>query len=112
MSELTFREFQLMNQLRCEEAFGHAVAFDNETWPLQNWALAIAGEAGELANVVKKVLRGDHTVAEAREDILREAADVMTYCDLLITSLYADTGETVMAKFREVSKRVGWEMNS
>ena len=33
MADLTFREFQALNRRRCEEAF-HAVAWDNETWPL------------------------------------------------------------------------------
>jgi NTP pyrophosphatase (non-canonical NTP hydrolase) len=97
-----------MNRRRCEGGFGHAVAWDNEYWPIQNWALAIAGEAGELCNLVKKTLRGDFTVEEKRAEILAELADVMTYCDLAISSLSADTGETVVAKFREVSKRIGW----
>ena len=104
----TFREFQETNRRRCEAGFGHDVAWDNDYWPLQNWALAIAGEAGELCNLVKKTLRGDFTVEEKRDEILNELADVMTYCDLAISSLGADTGETVWRKFHEVSKRIGW----
>lgn len=69
MSDETFRSFQETNRRRCEEGFGHAVAFDEPSWPLQNWALAIAGEAGELCNLVKKCLRGDFTVANKRDDI-------------------------------------------
>lgn len=112
MSEpLTFREFQAMNKQRCTEGFGHGVAWDNETWPLQNWALAIAGEAGELCNLVKKCLRGDFTVGEKRAEILAELADVMTYCDLAMSALSADTGETVLAKFDVVSQRIGWLPN-
>ena len=103
-----FAAFQNTNRRRCEEAFGHRVAWDEPSWPLENWALAICGEAGELANLVKKCLRGDFTVQEKRGEILDELADVITYCDLAISSLGADTGETVWAKFRKVSDRVGW----
>ena len=106
----TFRHFQETSKRRCEEGFGHAVAWDEPSWPLQNWALAICGEAGELANLVKKCLRGDYTVEEKREEILDELADVMTYCDLAISSLGADTGETVWRKFAEVSRRIGWDV--
>ena len=101
----TFREFQDLNQRRCEEAFHSR----EDPWPVQNWALAIAGEAGELCNYVKKVLRGDFTWEEARQNILKEAADVITYCDLLISALGADTGEEVLNKFDEVSARIGWQ---
>jgi len=109
-SNETFRQFQETSKRRCEEGFGHAVAWDEPSWPLQNWALAICGEAGELANLVKKCLRGDYTVEEKREEILDELADVMTYCDLAISSLGADTGETVWRKFAEVSRRIGWDV--
>ncbi|MCR4341951.1 MAG: MazG-like family protein [Gemmatimonadaceae bacterium] len=105
---LTFRDFQMLNRLRCEEGFGHPVAVDEPSWPLQNWALAIAGEAGELCNLIKKTLRGDFTIEEKRGEILAELADVMTYCDLATSAMEADTGETVMAKFDVVSKRIGW----
>ena len=108
MNTLTFDQFQGMNRSRCEEAFGHLVAWDEPSWPIQNWALAIAGESGELCNRVKKCLRGDFTVAEQRTEILRELADIMTYCDLAISSLDANTGETIMEKFAVVSERVGW----
>ena len=59
---LTFAEFQAMNKARCEGGFLHPVAWNEPSWPLQNWCLAVAGEAGELCNLVKKCLRGDFTV--------------------------------------------------
>ena len=101
----TFDDFQKMNAQRCVEAFGHT----NENWPPQNWALAIAGEAGELCNLVKKVLRGDFTWEDARQEILYELADVITYCDLMMTSLDASTAIELHRKFTMVSLRVGWE---
>ena len=104
----TFNVFQSLNRERCEEGFGHRVAWDESTWPIQNWALAIAGESGELANLVKKCLRGDFTVQSKRAEILGELADIITYCDLAMSSLGAQTGVEVWRKFHEVSRRIGW----
>ena len=108
----TFWQFQDTNRLRCEEGFGHQVAWDEPAWPIQNWALAIAGESGELCNLIKKCIRGDFTVQEKRIEILSELADIITYCDLAVSALDADTGETVWAKFDEVSKRIGWSRSN
>lgn len=110
----TFRTFQETNRARCEgdenhRGFGHRVAWDNPDWPIQNWALAICGEAGELANLVKKCLRGDSTVLEKRSEILSELADIITYCDLAISSMGAETETVVWEKFDVVSARIGWE---
>lgn len=102
--DLTFKTFQALNRKRCNEAFHK----DGEWWPVQNWALAIAGEAGELCNLVKKVIRGDFSLEDKRQEILYEVADVMAYCDLLVTTLGGDTGEEVMRKFDIVSERIGW----
>ena len=101
---LEFDEFQSMNLQRCEEAFHRS-----DDWTPFDWALAIAGEAGELCNILKKVRRGDFTLDAKRAEILSEIADVMTYCDLLMSRLDASTGREILRKFDEVSKRVGFE---
>src|ERR1700684_2841352 len=101
---MTFKTFQEENAKRCETMY-HSV----KGWPIENWCLAIAGEAGELCNLVKKCIRGDFTVQEKRAEILKEVADVITYCDLLCSFLDADTGNEVYKKFHEVSKRIGYE---
>lgn len=100
----TFSEFQKANAERCSKAF-HI----DEHWPIQNWALAIAGEAGELCNHIKKMLRGDFTLDEVRPEILKELADVIIYCDIAITELGGNTAEVVVSKFNEVSDRIGWQ---
>ncbi len=101
---MTFEEFQALNRKRCNESFHK----DGDWWPIQNWSLAIAGEAGELCNLVKKVIRGDFPLEQVRQEILHEIADVMIYCDLAMTCLEADTGEEIMRKFDIVSERIGW----
>ena len=102
---MTFREFQRRNNRRCHEAFHMGGA---NGWPLENWALALAGEAGEFCNLVKKVLRGDFLLEEARKHLLHELADVMTYADLAITKLGGDSGQVLQEKFDLVSDRVGY----
>src|SRR5690242_9642815 len=41
--------------------------------------LCLAGEAGEVANEIKKHCRGDNTDAEARERVAGELVDVLIY---------------------------------
>lgn len=101
---MTFDDFQTLNARRCAEAFDpalHSVEF---------FAIAIAGEVGEMANELKKVLRGDYPLAgAARQKILNELADVITYSDLMISKLDANTENVIMEKFDEVSRRRGWK---
>lgn len=104
---MTFSEFQAMNRARCEAGFKHSVE-PHGSWPFQNWALAIAGESGELCNLVKKVLRGDFPLEDKRVELLKELADIITYADLMVSSLSGDTGTEVLSKFQEVSRRIGY----
>lgn len=50
-------------------------------------ALALAGEAGEVANKVKKVLRGDVFLWDAREGIAQELGDCLWYVSELARNL-------------------------
>lgn len=79
---------------------------DGSDWSLADWLTATAGELGELANLLKKVRRGDLTLDEARADLGRECADVVTYLDILAFRLGVDLGPAVVGKFNEVSRRV------
>jgi NTP pyrophosphatase (non-canonical NTP hydrolase) len=67
------------------------------------FALAIAGEAGELANLYKKEWRGD---AIDREDIPMEMADVRIYLEHLATELGADLDDACDLKLGIVEKRL------
>lgn len=79
---------------------------DGSDWALSTWCNAVLGELGELANLIKKVERGDLTLDEAREAAGKECADVATYLDILAFRLGVDLGRTTMDKFNEVSRRV------
>ena len=49
--------------------------------------LGLVGEAGELANKVKKVLRGDTTLPEVQTAIISELGDCLWYMAALATDL-------------------------
>lgn len=80
---------------------------DGSDWSIAEWLQAVVGELGELANILKKVKRGDFTKEEVHFDIASELADVQTYLDILSMRLGVDLGEATMRKWNEVSKRVG-----
>ena len=50
-------------------------------------ALGLAGEAGEVANKVKKYLRGDYGLEELRAACFDEIGDVLWYCAMLAREL-------------------------
>jgi NTP pyrophosphatase (non-canonical NTP hydrolase) len=54
--------------------------------------LGLAGEAGEIANKVKKIIRDDGSVANPirREEIIAELGDVLWYVAMIATELEAN----------------------
>lgn len=80
---------------------------DGSDWSLSAWSNATLGELGEAANLIKKIERGDKTLDEAREDLAKELADVLTYLDILAFRAGVDLGAATIDKFNEVSRRVG-----
>lgn len=75
-------------------------------WNLAEWGCALAGEVGELCNLLKKDRRGDDVPQAA---IAEEIADVAIYLDLLAYKAGIDLGEAIRAKFNQDSERRGFE---
>jgi NTP pyrophosphatase (non-canonical NTP hydrolase) len=75
-----------------------------DNWSLTDWGCCLAGEVGELCNLLKKLKLGK---AVDRSEIGKEIADVIIYADILSEKLGFDLGQLVRDKFNEVSKRVG-----
>ena len=100
---LTFDAFQETNALRCQTKFTTCA-----DWSLNDWAVALVGEAGEMCNLLKKVRRGDFPLEKVRDEIVKELADIITYADLMMTELDAKTSFELIGKFNEVSQRVGF----
>lgn len=97
---MTFDEFRIANYARCVESFKH----DINDWSPTDWACAVAGEVGELCNLIKKMRRGEDIPLA---DVGREIADSVAYLDLLATRLGLNMGEVTRLKFNEVSARIG-----
>jgi NTP pyrophosphatase (non-canonical NTP hydrolase) len=84
-------------------------------WSLSDWAVAFAGEAGELCNVVKKLNRVRDGLVGNRESndtlcvMLRaEIADCYLYLDLFAQAAGVSLAEAVRDKFNAVSERNGF----
>lgn len=84
----------------------HEVA-DGSDWSPNDWMVAVVGELGEAADVMKKVRRGDLTVEEALPKLKQEYADVVIYMDLLAKRVGINLGEAVMETFNNKSIKVG-----
>jgi len=80
---------------------------DGSDWSDAEWLQAVLGELGEFANLQKKRLRGDLTKEEFLHEAKKELADVQIYLDILAFRLGIDLGAATIAKFNEVSMRVG-----
>jgi NTP pyrophosphatase (non-canonical NTP hydrolase) len=84
---------------------------DGSDWSNPEWCNAVLGELGELANLLKKVRRGDYSPLEMESHINKaiadELADVVTYLDILAFRCGVNLGQATMDKFNEVSRRVG-----
>lgn len=85
------------------------------SWSLSDWSVALAGEVGELCDVVKKLnrardgLRGNKlTPEELNVELAKEIADVFIYLDLLARAAHVDLYAAIRDKFNEVSERNGF----
>lgn len=95
---------------RCEAYF-----FPLQEWSVLEWAGAAAGEAGETANVAKKMRRmqsmkvvDPEKFAKRHEQLGEEVADTIIYLDLLCASQGIDMEEAIRAKFNKVSAEHGF----
>lgn len=55
------------------------VWFPDNADDLQHHILGLCGEAGEVANIAKKIDRGTHDLESARKDLAEEVIDVVIY---------------------------------
>src|SRR5260221_328779 len=110
---LSFAGLRTVNIKRCVEGFKHSL----ESWSVLEWTGAMCGEAGEAANVAKKMIRhrdqvagnkgADTDLGVLRKKLGRELADVVIYCDLVAASQGLDLGELVRDTFNRKSEELG-----
>lgn len=76
-------------------------------------AVELAGEAGEVCNSVKKLMRHQRGMAGGVADvqpIAAELADLVISADLLAAELGIDLGEAVARKFNATSRKHGFQV--
>lgn len=85
------------------------------SWSLSDWFTAMAGEVGELGNIVKKLnrardgLKGNKETPEQLRVMLgKEVADILIYLDLFCQVAGIDLVAATCEKFNEVSERNGF----
>lgn len=113
-TELTFSKFRATNSARCSR--WHPGFPDSGEWTGADWSNAMCGEAGEVANVVKKLRRIETghlgAVDPAREELIDQLADecgdVLAYLDLLAAYYGIDLAKAAARKFNRVSGHEGF----
>lgn len=91
---------------------------ETEQWSGADWSNAMCGEAGEAANVVKKIRRHETGLAglgqpvppldELHSMLADELADVVCYLVLLANHYDVDLTEAIVSKFNRVSELQGF----
>ncbi len=111
-TNLTMRGFQNINHERCD--MWHSSG--SGSWTLADWGNALAGEAGEACNLIKKARRietgvGGNTKGEEWGTLLEqigvELADVVTYAFLTASQCGIDLEDAIVDKFNLVSEKQG-----
>lgn len=111
-NNLGFHSLRAVNAARCRR--WHPPG--SVPWTSADWSNAVCGEAGELANVVKKIRRhetgakneGDPSLDELMKMAAAEVADVVIYADLVADYFGIDLGEAVREKFNQTSWKYGF----
>jgi NTP pyrophosphatase (non-canonical NTP hydrolase) len=90
-------------QERCRATARYPEVGANPIYP----TLGLCGEAGEVADKVKKVLRdrGGEFNAAVRDDLLLELGDVLWYAAQLATELGLSLGEIAEANLAKLASR-------
>lgn len=117
MAKLSFSKISRINKQRCNA--WHPNGLDH--WSVSDWSNAMAGEAGEICNAVKKLRRLEDKLPskndrgrnlknrqQAVAKIGEELADTFLYLDLLASKLGIDLPEEIVKKFNKVSDKYGF----
>lgn len=112
---LTFKKLAEVNYARCRRWHKSP---DLSDWSISDWACAMAGEAGEVCNAVKKLKRLEDNLKskndkgreiksfdQAKKVIGEELADTALYLNLLAIRLGLSLEDEIVKKFNSVSKK-------
>lgn len=68
-------------------------------------ALGLSGEAGEITNKVKKILRGDYDTDAIRDDIAAELGDVLWYVAMVAHEFDLSLADIAEANLEKLASR-------
>jgi NTP pyrophosphatase (non-canonical NTP hydrolase) len=108
---LSFKSLNSANVARARR--WHPGFPEQDDWNGADWSNAMCGEAGEAANVVKKLRRietnkvgtPDSELWGLQKALAKELADTVIYADLLAAKYGINLGTAIVNKFNEVSER-------
>lgn len=78
-------------------------SFTNTQDRLINGALGITGEAGEVADIIKKTMFQGHELS--KDDLVKEIGDVCWYAASLCTALEVNFEDVLSANIEKLRKR-------
>lgn len=112
-TKIDLTKFSEVNALRAIDRFN---TFKNV--PITYWTTAIAGEVGELCNMVKKLERVKHGGIDAGSSykaadidkamLAEEIGGIFIYLDLISTLLEIDLQSAIVATFNDKSEKLGF----
>lgn len=101
MKDLTLNELQEACVNRCNKYIRPL-----KEWTPLEYGGALAGEVGELCNILKKVRRGTQELdKKTLEHIGEELGDILQYLPLVAESVGVNLDQAVRDKFNKVSKK-------
>lgn len=112
--KLDLAAFRPINVQRATEGFK---CYDNQ--PLTYWTTALAGELGELCNMIKKMQRverggvdggSSYTAKDITKEMLKEEiGGIAIYLDLLASLLNISLEEAIVDTFNSKSEKYGFK---
>lgn len=100
MSRIELQEICQLSESRSKQSFPQC-----QEWSTADWFIALFGEVGEAANIVKKIKR-DGPSDELKKALAKELADILGYLPNVAASIGVNLADEFVEKFNEVSDRV------
>lgn len=97
---MNFDEYQ-------EQAATTALFTGDDFMDLLHWTLGVGGEAGEITEKIKKIVRDKHGQLDNsdKEDLMKEVGDVLWYLAVLSRHLGYDFSEVAQANLDKLKSR-------